>query len=623
MRLSSWLRSARSLLVPPGTEKGHRPGRPAKRASPTRLSVEQLDDRIVPSTFTVHNLADSGAGSLRAAIVAANTNPGADLIRFAPAARDGTITLTGGQLSIRDDLILDGPGVHRLTISGNDASRVFSVSGGATDVAIRDLTIANGRATGTTAVGPSGPVTLGGGLLNTGARVFLSHVTLANNQAVGPIASGGAIANVFGATLVVTDSTFTENRAAGTSVSTGGAIANQGGSTLVLDRGTFTGNQATTALGNSPGLGNSVGGAINSGGGSQATVLHSTFEGNLARGSNGADGGPGQNGGNAGNGVGGAIANEATSVLVPFASSTMTVAHSTFLGNRAVGGTGGTGGTGGAGGNGSNGPGGAINNGGSTLTVTHSTFLGNQSLGGPGGNGGVGGNGGAGGRGSGGAINNSNPPPFSGADFLRATLHVSDSLFLGNEAIGGAGGNGGSAGNGGAGGVGQGGGLRNQFSDWDVRDSVFVFNQATGGAGGDRGSGGLLGGTGGAGQGGGLNNLNGSIGTLSDSTVILNTATGGAGGVGGNGGNGQGGGVFNGGPSPVGTPSLTLLRSLVALNRADGGAAGPGGSAGLGQGGGLYLTPSGVAFADLATALLANDASTSDDNVFGSLIAFP
>jgi len=70
-----------------------------------------------------------------------NDNPGADLIRFAPAARDGTITLTSGQLSITDDLILDGPGVNRLTISGNDASRVFGVSGGATDVEIRDLTI--------------------------------------------------------------------------------------------------------------------------------------------------------------------------------------------------------------------------------------------------------------------------------------------------------------------------------------------------------------------------------------------------------------------------------------------------------------------------------------------------
>ena len=265
MRLSSWLRSARSLFVPSGTEKGRRPTRLRKPATAIRLSLERLEDRTVPSTFTVRNLADSGLGSLRQAVLDANANPGADLIRFAPAARDGTIALTSGQLSITDDLTIDGPGVNRLTISGNDASRVFSVSGSTTDVEIRDLTIANGRATGTTVVGPFGPVTLGGGLLNTGARVVLSHVTMANNQAVGAIAQGGAIANVFGATLEVTHSTFTDNRAAGTMFGSAGAIANEGGgSVLVLDHSTFTGNQATASLGAGPVInqGNAVGGAV-------------------------------------------------------------------------------------------------------------------------------------------------------------------------------------------------------------------------------------------------------------------------------------------------------------------------------------------------------------------------
>jgi hypothetical protein len=70
---------------------------------------------------------------------------------------------------------------------------------------------------------------------------------------------------------------------------------------------------------------------------------------------------------------------------------------------------------------------------------------------------------------------------------------------------------------------------------------------------------------------------------VSSSLIALDQAVGGAG----NGGNGLGGGHFNGGASPVGTPSLTLQRTLVALNRADGGAAGQGGSAGVGVGGGL------------------------------------
>ena len=292
-RLFQSAQSRRSVPPAPRSSRGTAP----------RLRIEALEDRTVPSTFMVLNLADSGAGSLRQAILDANDNPGADLIRFDPAARDGTIALTSGQLSITDDLLLDGPGVNRLTISGNDASRVFSVSGSATDVEIRDLTIANGRATDATVVGPIGPVTLGGGLLNTGARVVLFHVTMANNQAVGAIAQGGAVANVFGASLVVTDSTFTENRAAGTMFGSAGALLNEGGgSVLVLDHSTFTGNQATASLGAGPVInqGNAVGGAVKNSAGGQATVLHTTFEGNLARGGNGADGRPGQKGGNAG-----------------------------------------------------------------------------------------------------------------------------------------------------------------------------------------------------------------------------------------------------------------------------------------------------------------------------------
>src|SRR5262247_2153339 len=89
--------------------------------------LEALEDRTVPSTFTVGNLADSGPGSLRQAILDANDHPGADVIAFAPAARDGAIVLTSGELLITDDLRIDGPGAGRLAVSGNDASRVFRI----------------------------------------------------------------------------------------------------------------------------------------------------------------------------------------------------------------------------------------------------------------------------------------------------------------------------------------------------------------------------------------------------------------------------------------------------------------------------------------------------------------
>ena len=170
--------------------RGYRKSGPAQvragRRHRARPRFEPLEDRTVPSTFKVTNLLDDGsAGSLRAVIGQANAVPGPDTIAFAHGLH-GTVALdpTRGELDITASLTIDGPGADRLTVSGNDASRVFNVSGSTTCVEIRDLTIAHGRANTTTALGALGPVTLGGGLLNSGAHVTLSGVTLADNRAV-------------------------------------------------------------------------------------------------------------------------------------------------------------------------------------------------------------------------------------------------------------------------------------------------------------------------------------------------------------------------------------------------------------------------------------------------------
>ena len=92
----------------------------------SRLTVEALEDRTVPSTFLVTTTADNGAGSLRSALLAANAVSGADTILFSSSVH-GTITLTSGELSITDDLTIAGPGADRLSVSGNDASRVFHI----------------------------------------------------------------------------------------------------------------------------------------------------------------------------------------------------------------------------------------------------------------------------------------------------------------------------------------------------------------------------------------------------------------------------------------------------------------------------------------------------------------
>src|SRR5207248_1465207 len=153
--------------------------------------------------------------------------------------------------------------------------------GGTTDVEVTGLTIADGSAAGTTMMGPLGPATLGGGILNNGGNLIVFHVTLSDNQVVGFNSAGGAIANVFGATLTVDHSTFTDNVAHGGKGANGGpaqngrnggnggggAIANlndsflvaAAGSTLIIEHTAFTSNRCIGGAGG--GGGGGAGGA--------------------------------------------------------------------------------------------------------------------------------------------------------------------------------------------------------------------------------------------------------------------------------------------------------------------------------------------------------------------------
>src|SRR5205085_2993397 len=91
------------------------------RPKGSRLHLEALEDRTVPSTLTVTNNLDTGAlgdGSLRGEIAAAQSG---DTINFAPCLLGQTITLTGGELAISKSLDVEGPGANQLTVSGNNA----------------------------------------------------------------------------------------------------------------------------------------------------------------------------------------------------------------------------------------------------------------------------------------------------------------------------------------------------------------------------------------------------------------------------------------------------------------------------------------------------------------------
>jgi hypothetical protein len=93
------------------------------------------------ATITVTNGNDSGAGSLRQAIIGAS--PG-DTINFAPGVT--TVTLTSGELVINKNLTITGPGANRLTVqvpNGPPPIRVFNISFSTVTVSISGMTISN------------------------------------------------------------------------------------------------------------------------------------------------------------------------------------------------------------------------------------------------------------------------------------------------------------------------------------------------------------------------------------------------------------------------------------------------------------------------------------------------
>ena len=219
------------------------------------------------SADTVTNLADSGAGSLRSAIAAGGT------VTFAPGL-SGTIVLAS-QLEIDKNLTIEGPGARALAVSGNDAARVFHVSGTGVEATIRDLTIRDGT------VPDAAPI--GAGVLADGdaALLRLERVAVVDNEAssASQLPLGGGVAVVDGK-LELVDSTVAGNR----------ALAGGGGG------GVMVGVPATFEIVNSTIAGNiaTVGGGLLSISGT-GTIRAATIAGNTAAGAGpaiGASGAP-------------------------------------------------------------------------------------------------------------------------------------------------------------------------------------------------------------------------------------------------------------------------------------------------------------------------------------------
>jgi hypothetical protein len=230
--------------------------------------LDALEDRFLLSTITVTNTNDGGPGSLRSAILNA---PSGATINFAANLDGQTIGLTSGELALRKNLTITGPGADRLAVSGNNTSRVFDIQ--SATVAISGLSITGGYA----------GLSAGGGILitSTGSLVLDSD-TISGNSTSG---NGGGVSNNPLGTLTVMNSTFSGNRA-----SQGGALDNPG--TASLTNSTIDGNTAN-GFGSSSQVG--AGGGINNTG--TLTIANDTIAGNAANGRmSGVGGGVGNSG---------------------------------------------------------------------------------------------------------------------------------------------------------------------------------------------------------------------------------------------------------------------------------------------------------------------------------------
>jgi hypothetical protein len=663
-----------------GSEKRRQKRAPARERARNRLGlaprIEGLEERMVLSTITVTNNADSGPGSLRDAIAGASSG---DIVNFSPALAGKTITLTSGEIDIETNLSIIGPGPNQLTISGNNASRIFDVQhapqqsvtlisglrlvngssmaaqsfGGAIydPLTTNVLAVSNCTFIGNVADGRGGAIATDGPMLAASNTFFYNRALglngLTDPQLSNP-AAGGAIWTD-GTGTIISHNNFVLNQANGGNGALGGYayggaidwVASNGGNLTVVDNA-FNDNSATAGNGTAvsrgaEGAGGAVMVEVGYTSGMKASVDNNTFNDNAANGGSGFVGGDAK---------GGSLAFDG---YVP-TNPTIEANSNHFIGGTAYGGTS-LGATIDLKAVAGSAYGGAVSiddsGRGGTYTFNSDTITGATAQGG---SASVNGTGGAadaqGGNAYGGGV-------YLGVDDAGAKFSSTGLTLNGDQAMGGAGGNLGVAGL--AGGDAAGGGLAaiTAVSETITGYTVNLNNVtatdcvATGGIGanGQRpttGTGGTAG-SGGNSFGGGIaldpGNSSGATYSLQNSSLSSNSAVGGAGGNGGygnhgfnagsgaRGGNAEGGGLaivpgltgFNteGAGQPIAL-NINVTNTKLLVNNATGGKGGYGGNGSyLGGNGGNGGSASGG-----AVGIYGIGASSTDQVTFHNAFLF-
>jgi len=200
--------------------------------------------------ITVYSTADSGTGTLREAILKANSD---DTIRFDSSLANKTIKLKE-QLVVDKSLTIDGADAANLTISGEKKTRILRISYDYSDVVLRNLTFANGKA-----VDKDPNKTLRGGAIEL---VDSNTLVVENSRFINNVGErSGAIFVGYGAKAKVLNSVFDGND---------GSVANDGFSAGAIS--TYGGGEGATVVNSN--------GKRNVGGDASLDIRDSTFTNN-------------------------------------------------------------------------------------------------------------------------------------------------------------------------------------------------------------------------------------------------------------------------------------------------------------------------------------------------------